>query len=115
MKTHKFWKKSNSPKSQISKSSTNSLINKLVLGGVIGLTTSSAFASLPFVGVITSLASDISGPYAIGAATILIVAFGLLNAFGEWGDGMKKLINVFFWMAIVFGVVAVINTIKNGG
>lgn len=115
MKKPSFLKKSTL---NVSKHSSG-LLNKLV-GGVLMLASSSAFASsssssLPFVSVIKSVADAISGPLALSVATILIVATGLMNAFGEWGDGMKKLINVAFWCAIVFGVASLISTFGGSG
>ena len=98
---------------------SSGLLNTLV-GGVLMLASSSAFASsssssFPVVSVIKSIADAISGPVAFSVATILICAVGLMNAFGEWGDGIKKLINVAFWMAIVFGVVGLIALFGGSG
>lgn len=114
MKKPNFWKKSNL---NVFK---HGLLTKLV-GGVLIFASSSAFASssgsssFPVVSVIKSIADAISGPVAFSVATILICAVGLMNAFGEWGDGMKKLINVAFWMAIVFGVVGLIAVFGGSG
>lgn len=110
MKKPGFWKKLNSAQFKAS----TGLLTKLAIGASL-LTSRSAFAAssastLPFVNVLKNVSDAISGPLAISVATILIVATGLMNAFGEWGDGMKKLINVAFWISIAFGVASVIST-----
>ena len=113
MKKQGFLKKSNLQ-------SCNQLLIKLVSGAGLLLVSSNAFASsssssLPFVSVIKSIADAISGPLALSVATIMIVATGLMNAFGEWSDGMKKMINIGFWCACSFGVASLITTFGGSG
>ena len=113
MKKLNFWKKSNSMQHK------PGLMNKLLIGLMV-FASSNAFASssgssFPFVDKLKNLADAISGSLALSVATILIVATGLMNAFGEWGDGMKKLINVAFWCSIAFGVASLIATFGGSG
>ncbi len=67
---------------------------------------SPAFASttsnLPFSSTMEKVKDAISGPFLLSAATILLVITCLMLAFGEWGDGMKKLINIVFWLSLAF-------------
>ena len=72
---------------------------------------------LPFNTTIDKFQSNFTSWIAI-AVVLLWIATTLMLAFGEWGDGMKKLLNILFWVAlclsggtvvpIIFGTGAVI-------
>lgn len=110
MKIQNFWKKLTLKNFK----KTKFIASALLLG-----LTNSAFATttstIPFVQVMSKISDAISGPFALGVATVLIVCTGLMNAFGEFGDGAKKLVNVAFWMSIVFGVASMISTFGGTG
>lgn len=78
-----------------------------------------AFASsvgdLPFDSTLNLLQQAISGPFLLSASIIMIVVTCLMLAFGEWGDGFKKIINIVMWLSIAFGAVSFIDTMFGGG
>ena len=49
------------------------------------------------------------------AAIIIWVATCLLLAFGEWGDGMKKLLNILFWMSLALSGATAVPVIFGSG
>lgn len=79
----------------------------------------SAFASttgnLPFNSTMNMLKDAISGPFLLAASIIMIVVTCLMLAFGEWGDGFKKLINIVLWLSIAFAATSFITTMFGGG
>jgi type IV secretory pathway VirB2 component (pilin) len=66
------------------------------------LFSSNAFASstgnLPFTSTMNVLEQAISGPFLLAASVIMIVVTCLMLAFGEWGDGFKRIISLFISM-----------------
>lgn len=79
-----------------------------------------AFAStsagkLPFTSTMNTLKDAISGPFLLAASIIMIVITCLMLAFGEWGDGFKKLINIALWLSIAFGATSFISTMFGTG
>lgn len=76
---------------------------------------SSSGSSLPFVSVLSTLAQAFTGPVALSISTILVVGTGLMAAFGEFGDGMKKFVNIAFWVSSAFGAVALLGVLGSNG
>lgn len=80
---------------------------------------SPAFASstgnLPFNTTMNILKDAISGPFLLAAAIIMIVVTCLMLAFGEWGDGFKKMINIVLWLSVAFAASSFITTMFGGG
>ena len=81
---------------------------------------SSAFASttggnLPFTSTMNTLKDAISGPFLLAAAIIMIVITCLMLAFGEWGDGFKKIINIVLWLSVAFAATSFITTMFGSG
>lgn len=75
----------------------------------------STTSSLPFSSTMTTLQNAISGPFLLSAAIIMIVITCLMLAFGEWGDGFKKLINIVLWLSIAFGATSFVTTMFGSG
>lgn len=67
-------------------------------------------SDLPFNSTLDTLKEAISGPFLVASAIIMIVITCLMLAFGEWGDGFKKLINIVLWLSIAFGSVSFVST-----
>src|SRR5271156_1760531 len=86
---------------------------------LIVISMQSAFASsssdLPFNSTMNMLKDAISGPFLLAASIIMIVITCLMLAFGEWGDGFKKFINIVLWLSIAFGAVSFVSTMFGGG
>ena len=80
---------------------------------------SCAFASdtgsLPFESTMQKIEQGISGPFLMAASVIMVVITCLMLAFGEWGDGFKKLINIVLWLSIAFAATTFITTMFGGG
>jgi|GEM_PF-1699805 len=78
-----------------------------------------AFASqtgnLPFVSTMNMLKESISGPFLLAVAIIMIVATCLMLAFGEWGEGFKKMINVVLWLSVAFAATSFITAMFGSG
>lgn len=87
--------------------------------GVMCAGMSSAFAYgsgyLPFNSTMDTIKDAISGPFLLAAAVIMIVVTCLMLAFGEWGDGFKKLINIVLWLSIAFAATGFVTSVFGGG
>lgn len=83
------------------------------------LLTNNVFASssgdLPFVSTMNTLKDAISGPFLLAGAIIMIVVTCLMLAFGEWGDGFKKMINIVLWLSVAFAATSFVTTMFGGG
>ena len=71
--------------------------------------------NLPFVSTMNTLKEAISGPFLLSAAIIMIVVTCIMLAFGEWGDGFKKMINIVLWLSVAFAATSFITTMFGGG
>lgn len=69
---------------------------------------------LPFNSTIQEFQNNFYAWIAI-AAIIIWVATCLLLAFGEWGDGMKKLLNILFWMSLALSGATAVPAIFGSG
>jgi type IV secretory pathway VirB2 component (pilin) len=76
---------------------------------------SSTSSNLPFTSTLDTLKEAISGPFLMSASIIMIVVTCLMLAFGEWGDGFKKFLNIAMWLSIAFGVTTTITTLFGSG
>lgn len=68
-------------------------------------------SDLPFNSTMNRLKDAITGPFLMSAAIIMIVVTCLMLAFGEWGDGFKKLINIVLWLSIAFSATSFVSTL----
>lgn len=59
-------------------------------------------AAMPWEGPLTAVMDSITGPTARIIAILIIVATGLTMAFGDVGQGFKKLLQILFGLAIAF-------------
>ena len=85
-------------------------LKSLVIAGL--LYSNAAWASsLPFTSTLTTLKNAITGPFLLTATMIMVVVTFMMMAFGEWGDGFKKLINIVFWLSMAFGVTSFIGSL----
>lgn len=75
----------------------------------------STTSNLPFASAMTKLKDAISGPFLLAAAVIMIVTTCLMLAFGEFGDGFKKIINIVLWLSIAFAATSFITTMFGAG
>jgi hypothetical protein len=72
--------------------------------GLLLLSTVQAYAAvhtgdMPFNSRIDNLKANVFA-FVFAASSILLMAMCLMMAFGEWGDGMKKIINIVFWLSL---------------
>lgn len=93
---------------------------KSLIGAVFLIVkTTATFASttgnLPFDSTMQTLQSAISGPFLMAAAVIMIVVTCLMLAFGEWGDGFKKIINIVLWLSVAFAATSFVTTMFGNG
>lgn len=90
-----------------------------LIGWLLSIVSSSALAStdqdLPFDSTMETLSKSISGPFLTDAAVIMIVVTCLMLAFGEWGDGFKKIITIVMWLSIAFAALVFINDLFTTG
>ncbi len=68
-------------------------------------------ADLPFNSTMNLLKDAITGPFLLSVSIIMIVVTCLMLAFGEWGDGFKKLINIVLWLSIAFSASSFVTTL----
>lgn len=86
----------------------------IALGGFVASAPAFAGDALPFDSTIKELQTAISGKFLTGTAIIMIVITCVMLAFGEWGDGFKKIINIVLWLSVAFGATAMVTTLFNG-
>ncbi len=65
--------------------------------------------NMPFTSTMDVLKTAISGPFLKAASVIMIVVTCLMLAFGEWGDGFKKIITIVLWLSIAFAATSFIG------
>lgn len=73
-----------------------------------------AFASstdLPFTSVMDKLKDAMTGTVAFDIASIMITVSCLMLAFGEWGDGMKRVVQITFFCGIALGATNLVNAL----
>lgn len=75
----------------------------------------STSSSLPFNSTMDIVKDAISGPFLLAAAVIMIVITCLMLAFGEWGDGFKKMINIVLWLSVAFAATGFITSLFGSG
>ncbi|MDP3737543.1 MAG: TrbC/VirB2 family protein [Hyphomonadaceae bacterium] len=85
-----------------------------------GLMTGAAHAAtagggMPWEGPLTAVMDSITGPVARIIAILIIVATGLTLAFGDVGQGFKKLLQILFGLAIAFGAASFFLPLVGGG
>jgi len=92
------------------------LASGLVASYLIPMQSAFAYGSgnLPFNSTMNVLKDAISGPFLLAAAIIMVVITCLMLAFGEWGVGFKKLINIVLWLSIAFAATSFITTMFGG-
>lgn len=94
---------------------------RILVGLIVALSSyaPTAFASrmggLPFNSTMNIIKDAISGPFLLAAAVIMIVITCLMLAFGEWGDGFKKLINMVLWLSVAFTATNFVTSLFGGG
>ena len=70
---------------------------------------------MPWEGPLTAVMDSITGPVARIIAILIIVATGLTLAFGDVGQGFKKLLQILFGLAIVFAATSFFLPMVGGG
>lgn len=83
---------------------------KIVFGTSLFFTANAFAEDLPFVSTLDTLQKAISGPFLLSASIIMIVVTCIMLAFGEWGDGFKKMINIVLWLSVAFAVTSFITS-----
>jgi type IV secretory pathway VirB2 component (pilin) len=82
---------------------------------LVAIPAKSAFATgksldnLLAVSKLQDLQATISGPVLSAISVIMVVVTALMLAFGEWGDGFKRLIQIVFWISIAAGASAMVS------
>ena len=70
---------------------------------------------MPWEGPLTLVMDSITGPVARIIAVLIIVATGVTLAFGDVGQGFKKLLQILFGLAIVFAATTFFLPLVGGG
>ncbi len=65
--------------------------------------------NLPFESTLDMLQKSISGPVLTSISIIMVAITCVMLAFGEWGDGFKRVINIVLWLSIAFSSVSFLN------
>ena len=90
------------------------------MGAIALLLSSAAHAAtagggMPWEGPLTAVMDSITGPVARIVAILIIVATGLTLAFGDVGQGFKKLLQILFGLAIAFAAASFFLPLVGGG
>jgi type IV secretion system protein VirB2 len=70
---------------------------------------------MPWEGPLQQVADSITGPVARIVSILIIVATGLTLAFGDVGQGFKKLLQILFGLAIAFAAASFFLPLVGGG
>lgn len=94
-----------------------SLFLGLCAGGVssAGLAGTTGSENLPFESTLDMLQKSISGPVLTSMSIIMVAITCLMLAFGEWGDGFKKIINIVLWLSVAFAAVSFLTHMFGAG
>jgi len=92
-----------------------SLVGLSVLFADMQSALASTSSNLPFNSTMEIVKDAISGPFLLAASIIMIVITCLMLAFGEWGDGFKKMINIVLWLSIAFAATNFITSLFGSG
>jgi type IV secretory pathway VirB2 component (pilin) len=96
------------------------LVRAATLGATAVLVSGAAHAAtagggMPWEGPLTAVLDSITGPVARIVAILIIVATGLTLAFGDVGQGFKKLLQILFGLAIAFAAASFFLPLVGGG
>ncbi len=104
------------------KTSTRALLRIIPLAAIAIAWTSAAHAAtggaggaMPWEGPLTAVMDSITGPVARVIAILIIVATGMTLAFGDVGQGFKKLLQILFGLAIAFAATSFFLPLVGGG
>jgi type IV secretory pathway VirB2 component (pilin) len=84
-------------------------------GAAHAATGGGAGGGMPWEGPLTAVMDSITGPVARIVAILIIVATGLTLAFGDVGQGFKKLLQILFGLAIAFAAASFFLPLVGGG
>ena len=87
----------------------------LAATGAAQAATGGAGGAMPWEGPLTAVMDSITGPVARIIAILIIVATGMTRAFGDVGQGFKKLLQILFGLAIVFAATSFFLPMVGGG
>lgn len=93
----------------------NLLITSIVSFSFSTKVFASTISSLPFVTALQTIESAITGPVLLSAGLIMIVITCLMLAFGEWGEGFRKFINIVLWLGVAFSASSLVTTLFGSG
>ncbi|MDZ4759871.1 MAG: TrbC/VirB2 family protein [Alphaproteobacteria bacterium] len=71
--------------------------------------------AMPWEGPLNAVLDSITGPVARIVAILIIVATGMTLAFGDVGQGFKKLLQILFGLAIAFAATTFFLPLVGGG
>lgn len=87
----------------------------VVFAGAAHAATGGAGGAMPWEGPLTAVMDSITGPVARVIAILIIVATGMTLAFGDVGQGFKKLLQILFGLAIAFAATSFFLPLVGGG
>jgi len=87
----------------------------VVSAGAAHAATGGAGGAMPWEGPLTAVMDSITGPVARVIAILIIVATGMTLAFGDVGQGFKKLLQILFGLAIAFAATSFFLPLVGGG
>ena len=87
----------------------------IVSAGAAQAATGGAGGAMPWEGPLTAVMDSITGPVARVIAILIIVATGMTLAFGDVGQGFKKLLQILFGLAIAFAATSFFLPLVGGG
>lgn len=87
----------------------------LTAGAAHAATGGGGGGGMPWEGPLTAVMDSITGPVARIVSILIIVATGLTLAFGDVGQGFKKLLQILFGLAIAFAAASFFLPLVGGG
>ena len=87
----------------------------LALAGAAHAATTGATGGMPWEAPLQQVADSITGPVARIISILIIVATGMTLAFGDVGQGFKKLLQILFGLAIAFAATSFFLPLVGGG
>ncbi len=104
----------NQPKRGWARSLSLVILSVTVAGAAQAATTGAA-GGMPWEAPLQQVADSVTGPVARIISILIIVATGMTLAFGDVGQGFKKLLQILFGLAIAFAAASFFLPLVGGG
>lgn len=90
------------------------ILSGILLLGMTDIAFASTTGNLPFNTAMDTFKTNFIA-WLFVAAVVLWIATCLMLAFGEWGEGMKRIINIVFWLSLALSGTTGVTALFGSG